>query len=137
VGARCARACSRGLAADAWALSSTPMLPCPPRSRRPAATAWRAGGRASRTVMPAASSISRISAGPARCAVVRFVLDSWFEVDESPSSTSDLFDSPASWFSEEDGLGSLAGLCSAPLSSCSITHGPALDEGLAHKVEAL
>jgi hypothetical protein len=51
------------------------------------------------------------------------VLDSWCEVDESPSSASDLFDSPASWFSEEDGFGSLAGLRSAPLSSCSIRSG--------------
>ena len=41
------------------------------------------------------------------------VLDSWCE-DESLSSASDLFDSPASWFSEEDGFGSLAGLRSAP-----------------------
>jgi len=50
------------------------------------------------------------------------VLDSWCE-DESLSSASDLFDSPASWFSEEDGFGSLAGLRSAPLSSCSIRTG--------------
>jgi hypothetical protein len=93
----------------------------------PAASLARALARLVPTALSQAASAHARTPGASRAhsrlaSPAPLVLDSWCE-DESLSSASDLFDSPASWFSEEDGFGSLAGLRSAPLSSCSIRTG--------------